>query len=118
MFNFYYVYLMIICIALMQWAQMRFSLFRGLQIVFVKCRQQNSMSTFFSIYAKPYLTLMIWVLVHSIFITYCCFKLAQEFRLLNAENSVIIIMIMIFFLKDRIYYTTANFVLSKLERPV
>lgn len=116
MLNFYFAYLLVVVIAICQWAHMRFILHRGLQISFVKYRQQSSMSNFFMIFAKPYLILMAWVVLHACFLTYCCFMLAKGLEILNFQNGAFIIAVMIFFLKDRIYYITANYVLSKSEK--
>lgn len=113
MLNFYIAYLVVIVIALAQWAYMRSLLTRGLQIEFQKFRQVRSMDFFFSRFTKPYLALMLWTLFYIGFICYCAIRFLMGYDLLNIESCIFTVLAVIFFAKDRVYYVTAVYVLSK-----
>lgn len=113
MLNFYSVYMVVIVIALAQWGYMRSLLTRGLQLEFQKFRQVRSMDFFFSRFTKPYIGLMIWTLFYTGFIGYSAIRLLINLNMLNLESIIFTVLAVLFFAKDRIYYTTAVYVLSK-----
>lgn len=113
MLNFNLVYYVMIFIALAQWGYMRLLMSRGLEKEFHKFRQTRSMHYFFERFLKPYLLLMSYTALYVLFVAYCALQLLSNLAILSLETTIFVILAMIFFIKDRVYYVTALYVLSK-----
>lgn len=113
MLNFYSVYFLVVISAVAQWGFMRVLMYRGLELEFRKFRQVRSMDYFFNRFSKPYLMLMGYTLFHVLFIAYSAIYLLKGLGMLSWESIIFTVVTCFFFIKDRVYYVTATYALSK-----
>lgn len=110
----YLVYIAIIVLGLAQWAFNRFVLTRqGLAEQFILFRETPALSLTIERKLKPFIMLMVGVLIHCCFVWFAGYRLLYGVGLWDFESASVLSFIVMFFLKDRVHYETANFLLIR-----
>ena len=107
------VYAVVLVIAVVQWAFDRLQLARGLSSKFYAIRLHPQFNHQFEKKITNYISLLFGLFVQVIFVWFCGYRLLFDLGVFDLEAGIVLSVIMLFFTKDRFYYESAIFVVSR-----
>lgn len=110
------VYAVALIIALLQWGFNRFLLARGLSAEFYKIRMHDQFKYRFEQILTGYIAHMVGLLIQVMFIWFSAMRLLSAYGLFSLESAIVLSVISLFFLKDRFYYESAIFAVSRWRK--
>ena len=107
------VYAVVLVIAVVQWAFNRYQLARGLSLRFYTIRLHPQFNQQFEKKITNYISLLVGLFVQLVFVWFCGYRLLFDLGVFDLEAGIVLSVIMLFFTKDRFYYESAIFVVTR-----
>lgn len=107
------VYAVVLAFVVGQWGYNRVQLARGLAINFHKMRTAPWFSKFLEKRFKAYLVVLVFLVLQICLVWFCGYRILHIFGLWGVESGVVLSIITLFLTKDRVFYETALFVVTK-----
>lgn len=109
----HYVYFIIFVLALIYWVYIRIELKRGLAAAFYQLRCTQYFNLTMERYLKSYICALVLIVLQMAFLWFIGYRLIESAGLWDWENALVLSVVISFLLKDRVYYDTAVFMLTK-----
>lgn len=108
------VYAVIVAFTLFQWGFNRYVLgFQGLSTEFCKIRIEPAFNGLFQKKLKSYIYIMAVLFIQGAFTWFCASRLLSGLGIFGFESGFVLTLLTIFFIKDRLYYETALFFVTR-----
>lgn len=108
------LYIFILGVLVVQFGLIRWRLSRGLQATFTAFRMSGKLSTIFEAHYREYIALIAWTILNIIIAAFVGFRLFALMGLLSLESTFLLVLFILIYAKDLVFYATAKFIMQRV----